>query len=279
MPEQLDDRPVTPAANGPVASAPASNPPWLTLAASGRPLPTHLDLPFESEDDVPPDGFDFSQARLLTDVIEWWIARRRPGFQCSIGHDHFIYWDITTPPNLGAKAPDWFLVPGVPRVLPGAVHRNSYVLWQERVPPEVVMEFVSSTAGGEWDTRTGKFWVYEQGIRANHYAIFDRRTNQLDAYRLVNGRYQAAQPNGRGHFPVEALGLEYGLLRCHFDAITRVWVRWWDQDGTLLPTPEEFAAVQRLETEHARQQAEGQVRQKRKLADKLRELGIDPDTL
>src|ERR1700722_6237632 len=179
--------------------------PALSTTSKTRPLPTHLGLPCE-DDSVPHDFFEHLQGMLLTSTIELWLRRLRPGFDCTIGQDSFIYWDITTPPTLGAKAPDWFLVPGVPNLLDGEP-RRSFVLWNEHVPPAVVMEFISEWPSGEWDKtpRTGKFWVYEQGICAQHYVIFDPKRDQLDAFDLVNGRFQPSKVNDRGHYPLPSL--------------------------------------------------------------------------
>jgi Uma2 family endonuclease len=237
----------------------------LSSTAKTRPLPSHLDLPCEDAS-VPHDFFEHPQSRLLTSSVEFWLRRQRPGFDCVIGQDNYIYWDITTPPTLGAKAPDWFLVPGVPHLLDGNF-RRSYVLWNEHVAPALVMEFMSEWPGGEWDKtpRTGKYWVYEQGIRAQHYAIFDPGRDQLDAFDLVDGRFQPAKLNERGHYPIDSLGLEYGLWRGEWARTTRLWLRFWDSNGHLLLTPEEEG-----------HRAE---REKQKAFDKLRELGIDPEKL
>jgi Putative restriction endonuclease len=242
------------------------------LPSETRTLPTHLDLPFEDKT-VPHNFFELRQAMLLTSAIEFWLERRRPGFECEIGQHNYIYCDNTTPPTAGAKAPDWFLVPGVPRLLDG-VQRNSYVMWQEKVVPAVVAEFVSEEPGGEWDKtpRTGKFWVYEQGIRVPHYVIFDPWRDQLDAYQLVDGRFQPAQSNERGHYSIDSLGLEYGLWKGIWQSIDRRWLRFWDNQGQMLLThaeAEEQARLRADQAELAKQQAFA----------KLRELGFDPEKL
>ena len=82
------------------------------------------------------------------------------------------------------------------------------------------------------------------------------------------------------------LGLEYGLWQGAWDRTERLWLRFWDEHGELLPTSDEAAAVaQRQAAEAQRKAAEAQrqadlaEQEKRRLADKLRELGIDPDQL
>jgi Uma2 family endonuclease len=237
-----------------------------------RALPTHLDLPCEDHT-VVHNFFDSPQSRLLSSSVDLWISQHRPGLQYVIGEDSYIYWDITTPPTLGAKAPDWFFVEHRPRLLDG-IYRNSYVLWQEHVIPTVLMEFVSETPGEEWDTtpRVGKFWVYEQGIKAPHYVIWDPWRNQLSGFQMEDGRYRRAQANERGHYPIEALGLEYGLWHGTWNESLRLWLRFWDTQGQLLLTPDEARDQIQLRAEQAEQA-------KRKAFEKLRELGIDPEAL
>jgi Uma2 family endonuclease len=254
--------------------ATAASPPRKTGA-----LPTHLDLPCE-DDSVSRSFFEEIQAMLLTTVIELWVKQRRPDLQCLAGGDHYIYWENTKPPAAGARAPDWFLVVGVPRLLDGQI-RNSYVMWQEKVIPTIVMEFPSDQPGGELDKTpgTGKFWIYEQRVRAPHYVIFDSSSNHLDAYQLLQGLYESAKPNERGHYPIESVGLEYGLWHGEWHGITRLWVRLWDNSGQMLLTPEEAAAQEQTRADQAQNQAEEAERARRKAFDKLRELGFDPDKL
>jgi Uma2 family endonuclease len=270
-------------------------------------LPDHTQLPFE-DDSVAKDFFEHPQSRLLTSTIEPWLNQRHPNHQYAIGQDSYIYWDITTPATLGAKAPDWFYVPDVPATLDGR-WRKSYVLWQEHVLPVLVAEFVSGNGKEEHDAtpRTGKFWVYEQGICARYYAIWQPAIPELKLFELVQGRFQQMTPNARRHYFHEPMGLELGLWQGSFAGCDQLWLRWWDAAGRLLPTPEEraeqehkiaLAAQQqaeqahqqaeqaqlqaeqaRREAEQAHQQAERSKLEKHKLADKLRELGIDPDSV
>jgi Uma2 family endonuclease len=46
------------------------------------------------------------------------------------------------PAERGAEAPDWFYVANVPPTINGQI-RRSYVLWQEFIPPLIVLEFRS----------------------------------------------------------------------------------------------------------------------------------------
>jgi Uma2 family endonuclease len=76
-------------------------------------LPDHTQLPFK-DDSVSSNLQEHPQAMLLTGSIEPVLQRLHPDGQYCIGQDSFVYWRITEPPEQGAKAPDWFYVPGVP---------------------------------------------------------------------------------------------------------------------------------------------------------------------
>lgn len=164
-------------------------------------LPTHKDLP-DSDGAIVENSLESPQSILLTDSIRPWLARLHPDNQFYIGQDTGIYWRIIEPSLAGCKSPDWYYVPGVPPTLAGEP-RRSYVLWQELLAPLIVIEYVSRDGKEERDATpwTGKFWVYEQGIRAPYYMIYDvQRGGSIEANHLVDGRYQKMEPNERGHF-------------------------------------------------------------------------------
>ncbi|MFO0811148.1 MAG: Uma2 family endonuclease [Gemmataceae bacterium] len=231
---------------------------------TSRRRPTHLDLP--SEDAVPTNFSEAPQAALLTESLQPVLDTLHPDGQYSIGHDSYIYFREARPPQAGAKSPDWFYVPGVPPLLDGGF-RRSYVLWQEHVAPRVVVELVSSDGEEERDVTpdTGKFWAFEQAIRAEYYAIYDPYRFTLEVFRLVAGRYQSVPADAHGRFPVEPLGVALGLWQGQYRNMTTRWLRWFNPDGVVMPTPQERAADAQLRAE--------------RLAAKLRELGLDPDAI
>lgn len=228
-------------------------------------LPDHTELP-EEDGTFAPNFYAFPQSLLLTESLWPILQKLHPDAQFTIGQDSGIYWRITEPLEKGAIAPDWFYVPDVPPTLNGVI-RRSYVMWQEHVAPLIVMEFVSATDGGERDRTPGdgKFWIYEKAIHAPFYVIYDADKGLVDVYTLSEGRYQPVAPNERKHFPIPRLGIELGIWRGKYKNMHLPWLRVWDAQGNLLPTPEERA------TQEA-QRAE-------RLAAKLRELGIDPAEL
>jgi Uma2 family endonuclease len=234
-------------------------------------VPTHRDLP--CTDGKPKENFyQPPQAALLTAVLTPWLDRRHPDGNYLIGSDNGVYWEITDPPLDGCRAPDWFYVPGVPKLLDG-VMRKSYVLWQEKVPPRVVVEFVSGSGAEEHDRtpQVGKWWVYEQAVKAEYYVIRDPYQDGLEVYRRTKGRYRAVSATPAGRFPVEALGVELGRWEGNYVGNQAVWVRAWEPGGVMLPLPEERADAERSRAEAVKSRADA-------LAARLRALGVDPDS-
>jgi Uma2 family endonuclease len=227
-------------------------------AATKLALPTHLDLP--DSDGVPMQSFlQPFQIALLTAILRPVIQAIHSDGRFLIGQDTGIYYRIIEPPLAGCKAPDWFYVPAVPPLLDGEF-RRSYVLWQERIPPKLVVEFPSGDGSEAHDQtpETGKFWVYEQAVRAAFYAIFSVDREELELFQLIDRTYRRIEANERGRHPVSPLGIELGVWHGTYEGYTVPWLRAYRPDGTLLPTPEETAA---------------------RLGAKLRAMGIDPETV
>ncbi len=264
-----------------------------------NPLPDHTQLP--DKDDTFVQNFqEHPQSMLLTDSILAKLRKLHPDGQFIIGQDSGIYWRVPKPPEplyKGSKAPDWFYVPNVPRLLNGKV-RRSYVLWKEHVPPLIALEFVSGDGREERDKtpRRGKFWVYEQAIQIPYYGIYEVEKASIEMYHLVNGTYELMVPNERGHYEIPEMKVEVGIWKGIYQDLTLPWMRWWDKDGELIPTNEEAKEMERQRAEQERQAKElanqraeqerqraEQERQAKELAQqelarmkaKLRELGID----
>lgn len=244
-----------------------------SVSAKGA-LPDHTQLP--DKDGLPVrNDLEPLQSALLTECVTPALRRLHPDDHFWIGQDCGIYWRLPQPPEplvRGALAPDWCCVLGVPPVPEGALYRRSYVLWQERVPPVLVVEYVSGDGSEERDRtpETGKFWIYEQRIRAPYYAIYEVEPGRVEVYRLVKGRYRRQRPNQRGHYPIKPLGLELGIWQGRYQGKDLPWLRWYDAQGQLLPTNEE-------QKEQALRQLEEERRKSQRLAERLRALGIDPD--
>jgi Uma2 family endonuclease len=235
-------------------------------------LPDHTELP-ESDGTFVKNFQEHPQSILLTDSITSVLQQLHPDNQYCIGQDCGIYWRLTEPPERGAEAPDWFYVSNVPPILNGKF-RRSYVLWQEYVAPLIVIEFVSGSGLEERDKTplTGKFWVYEQAIRVPFYAIYEVNKASVEVYHLVDGHYELLPANEQGHYPIPPMGVELGIWQGQYQNMTAPWLRWWDEQGNLLLSSEERSQLLTQQLEQEQQKAE-------RLAEKLRQLGIDPDQL
>lgn len=226
---------------------------------------------------------ELPQSMILTDSIRPILQQIHPDGNYRIGQDCGIYWRLTDPPERGAEAPDWFYVPNVSPLLDGAV-RRSYVLWRESIAPLIVLEFVSGNGeeerdktpppkpGQEDSEKVGKFWVYEQAIRVPFYGIYEVKKAAVEMYHLVDGNYQPMNPNERGHYPIPQLGVELGIWQGRYDEMELPWLRWWDSEGNLL-----LMGAERAEIEHQRAEIEHQ--RADRLAEKLRQMGVNPDDL
>ncbi|BAZ23190.1 hypothetical protein NIES4073_40780 [Kalymmatonema gypsitolerans NIES-4073] len=240
-------------------------------------FPDHTQLP-ESDSTFVKNFQEHPQSILLTDSITATLQKRHPDGNYCIGQDSGIYWRMTDPPEKGAEAPDWFYVPNVPPLLSGQI-RRSYVLWQEVIPPLIVLEFVSGDGSEERDKTpwTGKFWIYEQIIRPAFYGIYEVRQSRVEVYHLIEDHYELVSANERGHYPIPRLGVELGLWQGRYQNVELPWLRWWDAQGNLLLTGEERAAQAELLLEQERQQRELAQQRAERLAEQLRAMGINPD--
>ncbi|HEY9675589.1 MAG TPA: Uma2 family endonuclease [Waterburya sp.] len=188
-----------------------------------------------------------------------------------------LYYDVTH--SNWYKRPDWFGVVGVPRLYDERELRLSYVCWQERVNPLVVVELLSPGTEeedlGETVSTYGKpptkWQVYEQILRMPYYVIFSRYTDELQVFQLVGDRYEPAQLT-QGRLLIPRLELSLGLWRGSYRHIDRLWLRWMTADGDLILTPDEQAQEAEQRAITAEQRAE-------QLAARLRKLGVDPNQL
>ena len=215
----------------------------------------HRHLP-DTDGSIVNNATEHSQSQLLTTSLRPLLEARHPGGRFFVGADVGIYWRLTTPFLNGCKAPDWYFVPDVPGML-GGDYRRSYVLWQEKEPPLIAIEYVSGDGREERDRtpNTGKFWVYEQAIRVRYYVIYDSRIPSIEAYQLDGNRYAPISANAAGRYPIAALGVEFGLHRAVFHGVDLHWLRAWDSaTGVMIPDNDERAEDATRRTEEATRQ-------------------------
>ncbi|MFB2768673.1 Uma2 family endonuclease [Pelatocladus sp. BLCC-F211] len=219
-------------------------------------LPSSAELP--DSDDTPVDNeLQNLIPNLLAGILALAWSQRSDWF---FGIDMGIYYA----PSKSPLVPDGFLSLGVERFV-DEDGRLSYVLWEEDgIVPIFALEVVSKTYGGEYEQK--KLDYASLGIL--YYAIYvptrryRRKREPLEVYRLVEGNY-VLQPGARVW--MSEIGLAIGREQGTYQGRTREWLYWYDQEGRKLPTPEELAQQQQQRAEQ--------------LAQKLRELGIDPDKI
>jgi hypothetical protein len=91
--------------------------------------------------------------------------------------------------------------------------------------------------------RGAKKQIYEQIFRTPKYFLFDPWSRELEAYRLVGGRYEAMTIDERGRLASEQLDLLVGV----HDGELRLFAR----DGGLIATPREAAEHEHRRAEEA----------------------------
>lgn len=152
--------------------------------------------------------------------------------------------------------------------------RRSYVMWQELMPPLIVLEFVSGDGSEERDRtpREGKFWIYERIIRPAFYGIYEVKKSQFELYHLVEDRFELVPKNQRGHYQIEQMEVELGIWQGVYQGVELPWLRWWDAEGNLIQAAEERAEQAELAAERERQRRIEAELQIQALEARLREL-------
>lgn len=243
------------------------------LRQPARPdLPTMYDLP--SEDPEEPglaDDFHSYQPHLLRETFQ---PSAYPRDQVYLATDLNLYFDPDH--TLWHKRPDWFAVLGIPAPREQQDLRLSYVIWQEQVPPYVVVELLSPGTEKEdlgQTTRTPgqpptKWEVYEQILQVPYYVVFSRYQGELRLFQLAGQRYRRLRLADDRYWFTK-LGLGLGIWTGAYQGIRGKWLRWFGADGAWIPTLAESREQAEQRAEQERQRAE-------QLAARLRALGIEP---
>ncbi|TBR57237.1 hypothetical protein B4U84_14470 [Westiellopsis prolifica IICB1] len=195
------------------------------------------------------------QIILLFKCLEW-LWRDRTDFYAA--GNLTIYYSFSKSKSEDFRGPDFFVVLDTERKA-----RKSWVVWEEDGKyPNVILEILSeSTAHTDKEVKKK---LYQNTFRTPDYFWFDPYTLEFAGFHLVDGKYQPLEANNQGHLWSQQLGLYLG--------IHQGLLRFFTPEGQLIPTPEEEAESERQQKELALSRAE-------RLAAKLRELNIDPDTI
>jgi Uma2 family endonuclease len=149
------------------------------------------------------------------------------------------------------RGPDFLVVLGTERK-----PRKSWVVWQEDGNyPNVIIELLSDSTAA---TDKGlKKEIYQNTFRTPEYFWFDPNNLEFAGFVLVAGKYQPSETNAQGWLWSQQLELYLGIYQDK--------LRFFTAGSELVPTPEELAYQQTQRAD--------------RLAAKLQELGIDPNTI
>ena len=202
------------------------------------------------------------QMLLLIMGLEW-LWRDRSDYFCA-GNLTAYYSDqcIETPDFRG---PDFFVALDVePK------ERKSWTIWEEDGKyPDVIVEILSDTTANV--DRTTKKDLYQNTFRTPEYFWFDPESLEFQGFSLNQRVYQPIALNAQGQMWSNSLQLFLGIYANQ--------LRFFTPTGELVPTPQESAVLAEQQLLAAEQRATEADQRADRLAAKLRELNIDPDTL
>jgi Uma2 family endonuclease len=228
--------------------------------------------------DEPPleSSLHLQQIILLLKCLNWLWQDRNDYFAAG---NLTVYYSPNQKKSEDFRGPDFFVVLGTENR-----ERRSWTIWEENGQyPHIIIELLSdSTAAID---RGLKKTLYQNVFRTHDYFWFDPHSLEFQGFHLLDGSYQPLEPNANGHLWSQQLGLFLGIQAEK--------LRFFTPEGILVPTPEESATaeIQRAEAESQRAEAESQraeterqraeaaQQQNARLMAKLRELGVDPDSI
>ncbi|NET33502.1 MAG: Uma2 family endonuclease [Cyanothece sp. SIO1E1] len=183
------------------------------------------------------------QMILLLECLEW-LWRDRQDFYA--GGNLTIYYSPRQRKSEYFRGPDFFVVLGTDRK-----PRKSWTVWEEGGKyPNVIVELLSESTA---DTDRGeKKKIYQDIFRTPDYFWFDPNNSELQGFHLVDGKYEALQPNEQEWLWCQQLELYLGVRENR--------LRFFTAAGQLVPSLKEtvLAEQQRAEVEQQRAEVEQQ---------------------
>lgn len=144
------------------------------------------------------------------------------------------------------KAPDIMVIKGID----ATIRRRSYKLWEEKVPPSVVIELTSAETK-KADIVTKPALYAALGIK--EYFLFDPLFEYLDeqllGYRMIDGEYRPIKPDSDGDLHSKELGVIFSIQGSLLRVVD-------PQTGEFVPALEEAVALADRETQRAEQEAQ-----------------------
>lgn len=200
-----------------------------------------------------------------------WIVTIKEGLEWLFQDDPNVFvagdllWYPVQGDNITCVAPDAMVVFGRPKG-----DRGSYQQWKEsNITPQVVFEVRSP---GNTQTELDKKLVFYDRYLVEEYYLYDPDKGDLSGWLRTSDRLDVIEPMSGWVSP--RLGVRFELSECELEL--------YRPDGERFATYVELAALrqqERRDKEQALQQLEQEKARSQQLADKLRELGINPNEL
>lgn len=250
------------------------------------------------EDDTPVDNFQSEeQQRLLVEPL--YSSKILPApflAAANVG----LFYKLKGDPIV----PDMMLSLGVQRPDDFSQRRNrSYFVWEFGKVPDVCIEIVSNQEGDELvlsqrsrqrGKTAAKKEIYAQ-IGVRYYVVFDP-LQQIQSQDEMNGAllrvwsiaadgYTELTPPEGITTPGQAVwlsgvGIGLTLWEGQFEEeVSRLWLRWCDQDGRVILTGAERANNAEVRANNAEVRANNAEAKAQRLAEQLRALGINPNEI
>jgi Putative restriction endonuclease len=248
------------------------------------------------EDDTPVDNFQSEEQQRL--LVEPLYSSKVLSSPFLVAANVGLFYKLKGDPIV----PDVLLSLDVQRPADYSERRyRSYFVWEFGKVPEVCIEIVSNPEGNELilskraqqEGKTESKKAIYAHMRVLYYVVFDP-LRQIQGKDEMNGallRVWTISPVGYSELtPVEGIvsvgqsvwleGVSLGLTLWEGEfeeEVTRLWLRWCDRDGQVIPTGAERAESEQQRAEQAEAQLESERRRAEQLAERLRALGIDPN--
>lgn len=216
--------------------------------------------PSDLESDEPPmeTYLHLLQMILLLESLDLFWKDRTDYFAAG---NLTVYFSPRQLKNEKFRGPDFFVVLGTEKR-----PRKSWMVWEEDGRyPNVIVEILSDTTQAR--DRGLKKQIYQDVFRTPDYFWFDPETLELAGFHLMDGQYKPLAPDAAGRLWSEQLGLFLGLHEGK--------LRFFTAEGVLLPGAKEVAQA----AEKAERRADTAEQRIARLAEKLRAMGIDPDSV
>lgn len=214
-------------------------------------FPPAEDLP--AEDGIPLESpWHRDQISLSLESIAY-LWRDRTDYYA--GGNMFIYYSRQQVRNRDYKGPDFFIVQGVD----GTQERKSWVVWEEEGRyPDLIIELLSPSTARQ--DKTTKKRLYERVFRTAEYYGYDPDTQELFGWHLHPTGYEDLEPDPEtGRLWSGVLNAWIGQWQGKFVNRKATWLRFFDDQGELIPIFAEAEAARAEAEAAARQTAEAEI--------------------